>query len=121
MIRVLASNSDFGVPLRVLASACETIITRFTFIAAKNGHDNIVELLISRNANVNIRTKLGYTALMGGMLIITLFRVKNKFEYFWNLLAVKNGHLNVVNVLLKNDASVNISTSDGYSPLHRGI
>jgi serine/threonine-protein phosphatase 6 regulatory ankyrin repeat subunit B len=64
--------------------------------ASQNGHLKVVELLLKQQADPNIQTKNGYTALMS---------------------ASQNGHLKVVELLLKQQANPNIQTKDGCTAL----
>jgi ankyrin repeat protein len=66
------------------------------FVAAKNGHANVVKILLENNANVNLFKKNGETSLC---------------------VAAKNGHSLVIEHLLKYNASVNQPTNDGVTPL----
>jgi ankyrin repeat protein len=65
-------------------------------LAAKNGHKDIVELLLNKGAVVNGVAEDGCSALM---------------------LAAKNGHKGTVELLLNKGAVVNGVTEDGYSAL----
>jgi ankyrin repeat protein len=66
------------------------------YIASKNGHANVVKILLENNANVNLFKKDGETALC---------------------VAAKNGHSLVIEHLLASNASVNQPTNDGVTPL----
>ena len=59
--------------------------------AASSNAEKILNLLIEHNADINIQTKSGYTAL---------------------ILAVMHNHINVVKILIKNKADV--FARDGY-------
>eukprot|EP00943_MAST-04B_sp_MAST-4B-sp1_P003942 g3942.t1 len=66
------------------------------YIASKNGHANVVKILLENNANVNLFKSDGETALC---------------------VAAKNGHSLVIEHLLSYNASVNQPTNDGVTPL----
>jgi ankyrin repeat protein len=66
--------------------------------AAANGHKDIAELLLARDAEINARDGNGTTPLF---------------------LAVQNGYRDVVEVLLANKADVNTANNNGGTPLHR--
>jgi serine/threonine-protein phosphatase 6 regulatory ankyrin repeat subunit B len=63
--------------------------------ASLNGHVQVVKLLLKKHADVNIRSKVGWTAL---------------------LLASENGFHEVVELLLKEDADMNVQV-DNFTPL----
>ena len=65
-------------------------------IACKQGHENIVKLLISNGANVNFVDESGNSPL----------------SY-----ASENGHINVTKTLLENKADVNLANIHGITPL----
>lgn len=64
--------------------------------AAENGYNDIVSLLISYSADVNIPKYYGYTALM---------------------IAAKNGHEESVKTLVSNNANINASNKYGHTAL----
>jgi ankyrin repeat protein len=61
-------------------------------VAANNGHQDIVERLIERGADIDATNEKGHTALIG---------------------AACQGHLNIVKMLLKEDAKTDITGTDG--------
>ena len=65
-------------------------------VASKNGHQQVVELLLNEKADLNIQNNDGMTALM---------------------LASKNGHQQVVELLLNEKADPNIQNNDGRTAL----
>ncbi|WP_353279656.1 ankyrin repeat domain-containing protein [Wolbachia endosymbiont (group B) of Xanthorhoe designata] len=66
-------------------------------IAAENGHTNIVEILVEKGADVNVRDHHANTVLY---------------------LATNNGHEGIVEILLEKGANVNGKSSFGVVPLH---
>ncbi len=66
-------------------------------IAAKNGHAEIVEILLSRGADLGIEDRLGLTVLHG---------------------AVSKGQKHIVGLLISNGLDVNGRTKNGRNPLH---
>ena len=64
--------------------------------AARNGHKEIVELLIAKGADVDAKDEDGWTPL------------------HW---AVVNGHEETVELLLANGSDVNAKDNDGETPL----
>jgi len=109
-------------------------------LAAKNGHLEIVRLLIKNGADVNIVNKEKETALhlaaknghleIVGLLIEKLLIEKGKVDTLNNNyitalhLAAKNGHLEIVKLLIENGADVNVIglyvNTAIYSALERG-
>ena len=67
-------------------------------IASQNGHSEVVELLLSKQADVNIQSN-GWTALM---------------------IASHNGYSRIAELLLLNKADVNIQNNDGFTALMIG-
>ncbi len=78
------------------------MITLFTSLlqhyAARGGHQEVCECLISSGANVNSQTPGGVTAL-------------HRAAYC--------GHLSVVQTLLRYKADAGLKDSDGHTPLHK--
>ncbi|KAL1496537.1 hypothetical protein AB1Y20_014143 [Prymnesium parvum] len=66
-------------------------------LAARNGHEGVVRLLLENNADIAARENGGDSPL------------------HW---AAKNGHEGVVRLLLENNADIAASTNAGKSPLH---
>ena len=79
------------------------LLNSVLFIASENGHKDVVEILIANNANVNIKGKIGYTALFLGFYFPYNFILHLKFNY----LAAENGFKEVVEILINNKADVN--------------
>lgn len=73
------------------------------FIATRDGHSEAAKLLIFRQANVNLQTDLGATALL--MAVTQPFPKEEE-------------RLNVITYLLDNDADVNLATNEGIPPLY---
>ncbi|KAK7734803.1 hypothetical protein SLS63_004223 [Diaporthe eres] len=69
-------------------------------VAAQNGQNDIVKLLISEGAEVNARTKWKYTPLT---------------------LAAESPHPDVVVTLLDSGADLGAVTKEGFTPLHRAV
>lgn len=67
--------------------------------ACRNGHENIVKVLLQHGANPNMLTRCGQAT--------PLHR------------AAYAGHLSIVNCLLKNGAVPSLCDDDGKSPLHK--
>lgn len=69
--------------------------------AARNGHDQICEILLQHGAYVDAKTgNGGATALHR---------------------AAAQGHVKVVQILLENGADASLKDADGYTPLHRAL
>lgn len=66
-------------------------------LAAREGHESIVDLLVNKGADVNVNNDNNYTPLH---------------------LAAIEGHESVVSLLVKKGADVNIQTKDWQTPLH---
>lgn len=70
------------------------------FLAAKQGNKEMVELLLTQGAEVNIPAPGGYTPLHA---------------------AAQNGQEDIILLLLKNNADINAVTDDGQSPMELAI
>ena len=70
------------------------------FWAAVHGHRKVVEVLLKKGANVNVKGLGGITALIG---------------------AAQNGHREVVELLLKKGANVNADMEGGITALSWGL
>lgn len=98
--------------------------------AAVAGHRAMVELLLSRNANVNARSKLGYTALHSvaqkGFQSVAEALVNGKADINapanWRetplRLAAEKGHAGMVAFLIAKGADVNATDGSNMAPLH---
>lgn len=99
--------------------------------AAQSGHADIVQTLLSNNADVDQVNKGGLTALhyaadKGHAKVVTLLIQKGasvnmkEFKDNWAPLtyAASKGHHDVVTLLVESGADVNTTESDGWSPLH---
>ena len=64
--------------------------------ASLNGHVEVVEALLAKGADINAKTKIGWTALIGASL---------------------KGHVEVVKLLLAKGADINATTEDGRTAL----
>lgn len=97
--------------------------------AAKAGHKDIVQLLLSIGADVRADW-YGYTPLHAATsceheAIIELFLAKgadiNAGDHYQDTplsYATRNGHVGIVSLLLSHGANVNAKQLDGYTPLH---
>lgn len=99
--------------------------------AAQSGHADIVQALLSNNANADQVNKGGLTALhyaadKGYTEVVTLLIQKganvNVKEYKDNwaplTYAASKGHYEVVELLVQSGADANTTESDGWAPLH---
>ncbi len=88
------------------------------YAASKNGHAEIVDLLLRNNAEVNVKTENGWTPLYDGKLIkiLELFFILILFL----LKASQEGHVKIVELLLRNNADVNVKLKDGCTALYAG-
>ncbi|KAB7494203.1 Ankyrin-3 [Armadillidium nasatum] len=97
--------------------------------AAQDGKTNIAALLLENGANVNALTSNGFSsvhlaAANGHVQVIELL-LKYKATISSKIsslqLGVKNNHVEVVKFLIKNGALINCKDSDGLSPLHISV
>ncbi|KAF0037458.1 hypothetical protein F2P81_010332 [Scophthalmus maximus] len=98
-------------------------------LAAKEGHEDLVEELLERGAAVDSSTKKGNTALhiasLAGQREVARILVKrgadvnsqsqNGFTPLY--MAAQENHLEVVRYLLENEGNQSIATEDGFTPL----
>jgi ankyrin repeat protein len=111
-------------------------------IAASRGRQDIVELLLSRGANINVRysdpkgyhsgdlgdTSLAFAARAGYTSIVDLLLSKGADinSKKWNgstalIDALRGGHREVALILIAHNADVNAETSDGNTPLKSAL
>ena len=108
-----------------VAEGCTTL-----WIAAANGHFDVVRLLIEQNAEVDGRTSSNSTPLRAaafdGLLDIVRCLVENgadvnartNFNSTPLMLACYKGHPNVATYLVKHGANINLQDNEGRSCLH---
>ncbi len=100
-------------------------------LAAFNGHDEVVEVLLKFQAIVHAQDLLGHTALHwaaeAGRISTTKALLeghasvdaKNKAGFTPLYLATARRHLGVVLLLIDNGANLNLAATDGSTPLHK--
>ena len=105
------------------------INTLFLYIACKNGHAEIVKMLLEKpDINVNQTTRKGMTPLLiatqfGQEIMQLLLNRGAKVNQATSsgvtalLLASRYGHLEIVQLLLDRGANVNAKANDGATPL----
>ena len=99
------------------------------YIAAQNGHLNVVKYLVKKGADVN-KTTHGNTPFIAaaarGHLDVVKYLVKKgadvnkayKDGITPLMIAAQNGHLDVVKYLVKKGADVNKADDNGFTPLY---
>jgi ankyrin repeat protein len=91
-----ALNGDLRKVQALAADADEFALKAALVNAAKEGHGNVVELLLAKGADLNGRLPDGYTSLT---------------------MACRGAHWDIAKVLIANGADVNIATGKGYTAL----
>lgn len=101
--------------------------------ASKYGNTEIVRELLERGANIDQKTNYGYTALHiatihnnpdgADILLNSNANIDERMNDIHRQTslhrAINDGHYNIINVLLKYKANVNIADSRGNTALHR--
>lgn len=87
--KLLAAGTDLH---KLRNKAGETLL----MVSAREGHDEIVNTLILKGADVNAKSDQGHSAMT---------------------YASRYGHLSIVQYLLNHGAEVNISNNNGWTPL----
>ena len=98
-------------------------------LASMDGHDQIVERLLAKGADVNTQidslSALHFASQEGHESIVRILLDKGALADLQSqnegtalLLALKSGHFSIVELLLKNGADVNARDGDGDSALH---
>jgi ankyrin repeat protein len=124
VVRLLLTVKDLKVNLK--SKRKRTALS----LAAENGHETIVQMLIEKGAELETKDSDGRTALqlatMGQHVEVVLIllekgaKVKAKGEDGKTVLhlAAENGHEAVVRLLLEHEADVNAEERDGETALH---
>ncbi len=98
-------------------------------LAVTENHQDIVELLLNRDADANVKLQFEWTSLMiaadhGHLDIARLLLAKkaavdqqNRFGATALLIAAEKGHTKIVELLLKHHASVNLANGSQTTPL----
>jgi ankyrin repeat protein len=85
--------------------------------AARNGHENVVKLLLEKGADVNAKARLGKRALLRMRFIIEPGSFNIECEMTALLWAARNGYESIVRLLLENRADVAARTCSGETAL----
>lgn len=114
------SNGDLKI-VSLLVKHGAKVSTKGKFIpliqASGIGHLEITSFLIKHGEDVNIQAGDGYTPLYSGVLSASILESDFMRKEFQNK-GIKVKTKEVVSLLLKNGANVNIKNKDGYTPLH---
>ena len=78
--------------------------------------------LLRNNANIEATDKNGCTPLFSGIFLNEMFFFNiRSFIYFFLYIASSNGHHEVVKELLRNNANIEATDKNGFTPLFCGI
>jgi ankyrin repeat protein len=96
-------------------------------VAAENGHEEIVKLLLKNEANIEAESDFGRTSLVTAakyghetvarLLLRKGANVEARNNVGLTPLAVLNGYEMVVRLLLQNGANTKVKDNDGWTPL----
>ncbi|XP_065826100.1 uncharacterized protein [Oscarella lobularis] len=100
-------------------------------MACQKGHLNTVSLLVSKQSDINIKEKNGWTALhfasFYGQTAVTEYliehcgvNVNEQNDNGWTslMMACQKGHLDTVQLLVSKQCDINIREKDGWTALH---
>lgn len=139
--RTLLTRASFGAPLPYIKFLVEDLgadvniadrdmITPLMEAAASENYE-VIKYLIDKGANVNVQNKLGADSLTialasGDATLATLLldnganpnHMWNKKNFTHLMNAARSGHREVLNVLLKYSAEINVQDDQGNTALH---
>ena len=123
------NNIESSVTVQTLLNKHNDGWTTLMLYASANGDHQVVELLLSKDPDINIQDNDGWTALMfasryGHHQVVGLLlskdpdiNIQNDDEWTALMLASHNGHHQVVGLLLSKDPDINIQNDDGWTAL----
>ena len=89
-----------------------------SFIASNRGHKDIIEYLLTKGADINVKAIYGWTPLHYGEYILNI--IPNRWINIVSFTASRSNHKIIFEYLLSKGADVNVKDKFGDTPLHLG-